>query len=298
MKLATTIGDFRGYSSCAQEAVQYVCEAGFKYIDYGFGKDYKNRIGFFGDDFDGHVTSLKIQADKLGTKFVQAHAITGDVFAEDNTELISDTIRCIDACGALGIENVVVHSGLGAGIEKEENFEKNKVFYTPLLERAEKYGINILTENFNKGSVGSYRIDNAPDLRELIDYIDHPLFHAVWDTGHGNLQEMPQDEALRILGEHVRAVHVQDNYGDRDIHIAPFFGSMSLDSLMHGLLDIGYNGYFTFEAVRMLFPAKQKREYSDDKRLKKTPLRLRITAERFLYEIGKCILEEYGCFEE
>ena len=128
--------------------------------------------------------------------------------------------------------------------------------------------------------------------------IDHPLCHACWDAGHGNMQELPQDEALRVLGSHVRALHVQDNFGAGDNHIAPFFGTLNLDSLMNGLSEIGYQGYFTFEATNILLPGDRRRPYEKEQRLLSAPLSLRLKAEELLYEIGKATLEAYDCFEE
>jgi sugar phosphate isomerase/epimerase len=181
----------------------------------------------------------------------------------------------------------------------EETFAANKKFYAPILEHAEKYGVNILVENFNKMHVeGLYWIDNATDLLELIDYIDHPLFHAVWDTGHGNLQETPQDEEIRRLGHHICALHVQDNMGDRDAHLLPFLGTMNIDAVMNGLREIGYDGYFTFEVGGIFTRPNEKRPYAADTRLAKAPLSLKCAAERYLYELGKCVLEAYDCYEE
>ena len=199
----------------------------------------------------------------------------------------------------LGIPGIVVHSGYAPNLSVEETFERNKVFYGELLPVAERFGVEILTENFNRMyKPDVYWVDCAKDLRALIDYIDHPLLHACWDAGHGNLQGTPQDEELRLLGSHVHALHIQDNLGDKDTHIAPFFGSLNLDALMHGLSDIGYKGYFTFEASNMLPPAKLRRPYDRGQRLMCAPLKLRVKAEALLYEIGRTVLEEYGCLEE
>jgi sugar phosphate isomerase/epimerase len=223
----------------------------------------------------------------------------GKPLAEDNAAFIADTARCVEACGAWGIPNLVVHSGYTPGLTVEQTYEQNKRFYTPLLECAEKYNVNILVENFNKMHVeGLYWIDNAPDLLGMVEYVNHPLFHAVWDVGHANMQEMPQDEALRMLGSHIRALHIQDNMGDHDSHLTPFLGTLSLDAVMNGLLDIGYNGYFTFEVGGIFLPANKRRPYERDTRLARAPLALRLAMERYLYELGKCVLESYNCFEE
>ena len=241
MRLATTTGDFAHYCSSQEECMEYIAKAGFKNIDYNFCLDYNWKNGIFSADWKQHLENVKRKAEELGLTFVQAHAPMGSPLVPGNEAFTEATKRCIEGCAVLGIPNIVVHSGYLPDITKEEAFEKNKVFFMELLKFAEQFQINVLVENFNKMCIdGLYWIDNAVDLRAMIDYVDHPLFHACWDAGHGNMQDMPQDEALRILGEHVYALHIQDNLGRDDSHIAPFCGSLNLDAVMQGLMDIGY----------------------------------------------------------
>ena len=297
MKLATTTGDFFAYTNSQELALEHIRRAGFKYADYNFGCDHKERTGVY-SDFARHTEEILKATDKLGIKLIQAHAPMGKPL-EDGGALLADTLVCIDACGAWGIPNIVVHSGYVRGLSPEETFERNKEFFMPLLKRAEKYGVNILVENFNRMSIdGLYWIDNASDLLRMVECVDHPLFHAVWDVGHANMQEMPQDEALRMLGGHVRALHIQDNMGDKDSHLVPFLGSLNMDSVMTGLFDIDYKGYFTFEVGAFFTPESKRREYTRSTRLAGAPIELRDAFERYLYELGKCVLEKYGCFEE
>ena len=298
MKLATTTGDFGGYTASQEECLVHIRKAGFRYADYNFGMDYNRQNGVYSEDFEGHFDRVGQTADALGIKLVQAHAPMGRPL-EDDGKLMTDTLRCVDACGAWGIPNLVVHSGYTPGLSAEQTFARNKEFFMPLLERAERYGVNILVENFNKMHVeGLYWIDNEPDLLRMVECVDHPLVHAIWDVGHANMQEMPQDEALRMLGSHVRALHIQDNMGDKDSHLVPFLGTLNLDAVMTGLQDIGYDGYFTFEVGGFFTPASKRREYLRSTRLAKAPIELRDAFERYLYDLGKCVLEQYGCFEE
>lgn len=55
--------------------------------------------------------------------------------------------------------------------------------------------------------------------------------------------------------------------GNDDQHMAPYFGTLSIDSLMNGLFDIGYKGYFTFEASNILLNAAHRTPYEKDKRM-------------------------------
>lgn len=300
MKIATTTGDFSPYVQSQEEAIQYLSQAGFKYLDYSACMDYEKRNGIYSADWKQHIERVKKLTESLCVEFVQSHAPMGRPIekGEYHTKFVNDTKRSIECSAMLGIKNVVVHTGYEAGISKEENFERNKDFFQELLLCAEEYDVNILVENFNRMYCeGIYWIDSAPDLREMVDYVNHPLFHACWDVGHGNMQQMSQDESLRILGEHVYALHVQDNSGNEDSHVPPFFGTVNLDSLMHGLKEIGYKGYFTFEAC-CFFGNPCRRTFEKDSRLLQVPLELRIKAENLLYEIGKTILSSYNCFEE
>lgn len=293
MKLATTTSDFISYTSDIFKIMEYIKSSGFDCIDYNFGEDYYKKCGVFGENKEEYIVSLTQKANELEMNFVQAHAPMGEPLADDGDEFVQANIECIKACNKLGIKNLVVHSGYLQNISKKECFEKNKIFYDKLLGIADENDVNILTENFNKMCLDNYYwVDNAYDLLELIEYVNHPRFHAVWDVGHGNLQEMPQDEALRILGHHVYALHVQDNMGDGDSHMAPLFGTTNIDSLICGLKDIGYSGYFTFEATNFFTPDVLKRKFIEKNGHFVPSLDVRIAAERLLCEIGKCILKK------
>lgn len=299
MKLATTTSDFNSYTGSQAQSLRLIRQAGFSYADYSFGFDHQNRSGVYAHDYEAYIRKISDTAHEIGITLVQAHSPMGRPLNDPDGQFLADTIRCVDACGAWGIPNLVVHSGYTPGLSKAETLEANKRFFLPILERAEAYGVNILVENFDKMCIdGLYWIDNATDLRALIDLVDHPLFHAVWDAGHANMQDMPQDEELAILGSHVKALHIQDNRGDRDAHLLPFLGTMNLDALMHGLQKIGYDGYFTFEVGGIFTPKSERRPYPADTRLANAPLSLKLAAEKYLYELGKCVLEAYGCFEE
>ena len=65
---------------------------------------------------------------------------------------------------------------------------------------------------------------------------------------------------------------------------------------MTGLSEIGYNGYFTFEATRMLYPISNKRNFDKESKLLKAPIEIMDKAESLLYDIGKHILNTYDCF--
>ncbi len=299
MKLATRTADFFGYTGCQTTAMEHLRAAGFRYADYSFGSDHNGRTGIYSEGRERHLAAVAQTADRLGLRLVQAHSPMGKPLNDPDGSFLADTILCVEACGRWGIPNLVVHSGYLPNLSKAETFARNRDFLLPILREAEKYGVNILVENFNRMYKEEvYWIDNAPDLLTMIETVDHPLFHAVWDTGHANLQPMPQDEAIRILGSHIRALHVHDNLGDKDSHLLPFQGTMDMDSVLCGLRDIDYTGYFTFEVGRFFAPSANRRHDCEESRLAKPSIALQDAMERYLFSLGKAVLEQYGLFEE
>ena len=225
------------------------------------------------------------------------------VFITNNSSRsVKDYVIKLSNMGIKVTEDNFFTSSQATALYLNKHFPNKKIYCmgtASMIAEMEKYGVNILVENFNKMCIdGLYWIDNAPDLLRMIKCVSHPLFHAVWDVGHANMQEMPQDEAIRLLGEHIFALHIHDNMGDKDSHLTPFLGTLNLDSVMNGLLDIGYDSYFTFEVGGVFVPSSKRRRYDKDTRLETAPIELRDAYERYLYELGKCILEKYNCFEE
>lgn len=301
MKLATTIGDFSAFFEDSKDKIRSCHDAGFRYLDYGFGSDFSKKTGMFSEDWQTYLEELKRLADELSVTFVQSHAPMGRPIVKDANyeEFIEGNKHCIECAAALGIPNIVIHSGYDKGLSKEETFSRNLEFYEKLIPTAEKYNVMILIENFDKMIWDDwYWIDNAPDQKELIDYVAHPLVAGCWDIGHGNMNPLSQEEAIKLLGSRLRALHVQDNFGEKDIHVAPYFGTVNYDEVMCALLDIGYEGYFTFESDNLPLANHYRKPFDRDQRLLSVPLSIKMKAEELIYEIGKHILSSYDCFEE
>ncbi len=303
MKLATTTGDFRPYCTSYMERLEHVCEAGFKYIDLDMYVIDDNDKLLVRTDWRDYAKMLKKRADELGAEFVQAHSPGGNPLAEDEADrLLSATIRSIEVCGELGIPNIVVHSGMLPGISKAEFFEKNRDFYSKLFPAMEKCNVNVLCENSTKANMGEmYFTNSGSDMAEFVKFVNHPLFHACWDTGHGNCEGNQYDDILEI-GNDLYAVHINDNCGTRDEHLIPYLGTVNMDEIINALIDIGFNGYFTFEASSVLRKSQywlgNRRTFEGDKRLLHPQLFMQKHLEKLMYDTGVYMLKQYNCYEE
>ena len=301
MKLATMTSDFRLYTKKDEEKLTELYDAGFRCIDLSL---YSEEIKvYMGDDWKERLKRLKAHADSLGMEFVQAHSPGGNPLKKDERweNLVNSTIRSIEVCGELGIKNTVVHFGYDKGVSKDESFEKNCEFFRLLLPTAERCGVNVLAENSTKANMGErYYPNSAKDLLEFLDFVDHPMLHVCWDTGHANCEGAQYDEIM-TLGDELYAIHYNDNHGKKDEHLIPYFGTLNHDEVINALIDSGYKGYFTFECGSSLITPQYwlggRREFDRDTRTLHPELFMQRQLEKLLYDTGKHLLSTYGLYE-
>jgi tRNA (cytidine(34)-2'-O)-methyltransferase len=185
-----------------------------------------------------------------------------------------------------------------------EFFEKNKAFFEQLYPVIEKTGVNVLVENGTRVNMGPNReyFYTGQDMVDFLRYLDHPQIHACWDTGHANCRGNRQYDDLVALGNRLDGIHIHDNDGRCDEHTAPFLGTVDWDSVLRGLVDMGYKGYFTFECDNFPmrgggWPYCRRNDMPEVAKLQNASLELKLMAENYLFETGKYLLETYGVFE-
>ena len=307
MKIATTTGDFSPFCRTDEERIRELHRAGFRYIDLSM-YSFDPSCAYMQDGWRDEVNKIKAVAEKLGMKFVQAHSKGGNPLSSDPEHvdfLLKATVRSIEICGMLGIKNTVVHNGFAKEMSKEEWFVKNKEFYQKLFPAMESCGVNVLCENSTKSNMKEmYFLNNGKDMREFIEYVDHPMIHGCWDTGHANCEGSQYDEIMAV-GDELYAIHYNDNKGARDEHLAPFLGTLNHDEIINALIDVNFNGYFTLESGSSLvgfngWPHKRRRfeNYDGELRLSHPQLFMQRHMEAMVYDTAKWMLESYGMFEE
>ena len=279
-------------------------ECGFGCIDFNITMDY------LGEDYEARADFLRECLAEKGMSAPQAHAPIVDPFDESGDHMTVYT-RALRFCALAGIPQVVIHAGAVKENTREEYFERNAAFYRSLAPAAEETGTVILVENIGHAADGNFLLVGA-DICEMLSLIDHPMFAACWDTGHGNLNKQDLYKTIVTLGKSLRALHVHDNCGyfepsyrhhRIDMHTTPFatqYASVNYDALLQGLTDIGYEGTFNFEVLTMTRAIRPAFTYGGEavRKLEQPPLSLWVKANTLVYETGKYMLEAYGLFEE
>lgn len=101
--------EIKGYDyETDEKIIRGLHEAGFKYIDFSMYYFAKDSV-YMQDGWEIEVLKLKAVADELDMEFVQAHSLGTNPFSEnvEDAEFVVDaTIRSIEICEMLGIEDI------------------------------------------------------------------------------------------------------------------------------------------------------------------------------------------------
>ena len=138
-----------------------------------------------------------------------------------------------------------------AGYSRKKSLASETERFKRFGELAAKYGTGIAIENMvdHLGIGYGRRFGcNAEDLLELLDKLNaDDIFGICWDTGHANLAQVNQPAAIQQIGSRLKALHINDNRGEKDDHLLPYLGYVEWTPLLKSLADVNYQGDFTYE---------------------------------------------------
>ena len=310
MKLCSSTGDFKWYVPTVSDMIQCFSNTKFKYVNL---EQTGTLPAFFSEDDSWRQLADEWgnAAAKAGVCFAVSHApcLHTPILNDEDTYRanVRAIRRSMEICHVLGIKRHVVHACASTALSEEEFYRYNTRFYRDLLDLAERYDLTLMTENWDHAAT---HFSTGRQLRDFIDYVGHPLLAACWDTAHGNIdpiaRSIGQYQNIIDLGDRLKGVHISDNFGDSHHHSWPFAGIINFDAIMQGLLDVGYDGFFTFEASYTLLHHNNipyhrepwEHNGASVTRLLDPSLPLKVKSVDLLYDIGKYILESYGCAEE
>lgn len=174
--------------------------------------------------------------------------------------------RAIDLAKEAGVDCAAIHPR--TFMTREYDGEKEHAaaveFMMPYCEYAGKVGLTLALENMRgPGKSGPKEIRRyAEQVDDLIQLADEMGTGICWDTGHANISAQPQKESLMKIGRRLKMVHINDNFAEDDVHIAPFIGNVDWRGVAEGLKEIGYAGSLNLEVGSRKRPEEIRFEYA------------------------------------
>lgn len=163
---------------------------------------------------------------------------------------LSTLLRYIDLYEACGVKNMVLHCDISRNLPDipfENMFDENVKSLKVIAEHIKGRDICICLENLHT-SYPNGLCDYADKILKIIDAVGSDRFGICLDTGHLNLSQGDQVEFIRTAGKYLRALHIADNRGIKDDHLAPYNGgNIDFVRVLRALYEVGYDGLFNLE---------------------------------------------------
>jgi len=149
----------------------------------------------------------------------------------------------IDLANRINAEAVVVHPGVTSYLPNK--YFKNKVdsYAKESMVELGAYGedLGILTTFENMPAFESMLFEN---VNELADFLESNDLYMTLDIGHAVHAGHSPDE---MIFDSIKHIHIHDNFGDDDSHLALGEGSIDLNHIVSALEDKNYNGLYIIE---------------------------------------------------
>jgi sugar phosphate isomerase/epimerase len=94
-------------------------------------------------------------------------------------------------------------------------------------------------------------VSNTDALLRLMDAVDNDNFGAVLDTGHQHAQKEILPLSIEKLGSRVHYLHVSDNDGQTNQHLALGRGTVDWEGVFLALRKHGFSGYVAVDVGRV-----------------------------------------------
>lgn len=175
------------------------------------------------------------------------------VLTADLTESIrhastDEMLQSIKVAAELGAKKVVLHPSMVFGMGPFVMDTVKGYFYEFLAQMvgaADRLKLTICLENMMPRNMLGV---NPADFEEIFEM--YPTMQMTLDTGHANIGAPDGQRLLELVerfGNRLGHIHISDNLGKRDDHLAVGQGTVDFSTLIGRLVELGYDDTITLE---------------------------------------------------
>ena len=158
------------------------------------------------------------------------------------TGAVAYTVRAIQEAAQLGARAVYLVPGTDASAAALRRYA---AVLGPLSQRAQDHSMSLSLEHFP-----GLALPTVEATRAFVDEVDHPNLKVLVDIGHAQIEGITPAAAIEIAGDRLGYVHLNDNDGEGDLHLALLDGVLTQERLVDALQAIdrvGYDGPVSLE---------------------------------------------------
>lgn len=200
------------------------------YDEFGFGVEIQKFLDIVDDTDD--IIALYNKVLPVGIERYM-HAPYWDLCLGSSNKRISDVTRLFfdysyDVAGRLGCQGVTVHHGDVPHTTRPAKWVERAVGFWQDFFDSNRGDVKVFMEN---------HLERTPDmLIEIIDKCEEQRLAVNLDVGHAHaFSELSVVEWIVRLGSRIGYVHLHQNNGSYDEHLALTKGNMEMQEILHAL---------------------------------------------------------------
>ena len=189
--------------------------------------------------------------------------LTADLTERIRLASVQEMYLSLEVAAELGATKVVLHPSMVFGMAPFVLETVKDLFFQFLAEMvaaACRLELAICLENMMPRNI--LGVEPA-DFEEIFSL--HPTLKMTLDTGHANIGSPEGKRLLELVkryGDHIGHIHISDNLGKRDDHLAVGQGTVDFTTLVRRLVELGYDDTITLEVFdqdrRMLAQSRDR----------------------------------------
>ena len=221
-----------GYRIPIPERIRLIREAGFETVIHWWDDSFKET-----EKYTKEEQAVLIRNEGLSIEHAHLHFnhINHLWLDTQNGETVFENILLeINRLGDYEIPVAVIHLTQGQTPPPVSDIGLHRM--RVLVENAEKRGVRIAVEN-----VGITHINH------VLDSIESPMLGLCYDSGHDYIWSPTPYRLLEKYKHRLFAIHLHDNMGQNDDHLAPGQGKINWDIIRTGIKDSIYTDSYTLE---------------------------------------------------
>ncbi|MDU5290211.1 MAG: sugar phosphate isomerase/epimerase family protein [Clostridium sp.] len=230
-----------GYRLPLSERVRLIREAGFKTVLHWWDDSFLEEEGYTKEEQTELIRREGLVIENAHLRFDHINDLWYDTLA--GQAVLEGYLSDIDGLAAQEIPVAVLHPTRGFEAPPLSFVGMSRIHR--LVEHAEKRGVKIAMENVRSNT----------SLTTILDSVASPMLGLCYDYGHDFVWSKTPYELPRRYQDRLFAVHLHDNMGINDDHLAPGEGMVNWANVRDIIDASSYEGSYTLESDSAVIPA-------------------------------------------
>ena len=233
--LERTLGLFIwfGYRIPIPQRTRLIKESGFKTVLHWWDDSFIDLERYTKEEQSELIRKEGLTIEHAHLQFSHVNHLWLDT--QDGQAVFDSYLLDIDGLANYEIPVAVMHMTTGQNPPNISDIGMYRM--RTLVERAEKCGVKIAIEN----------VSNSQMLNHVLDTIESPMLGLCYDSGHDYIWSPTPYIILEKYKDRLFAIHLHDNIGENDDHLAPGEGKVNWGIARAGIESSVYTGSFTLE---------------------------------------------------